>query len=107
VCIWMEQEPGSAGAHTIDHYARQVLAGFAFRGERTTGDKASRARPLAALTEAGPARAGRRARDKGFPAEGEGFPLGNPRRPADRWDGAWGAFAKLALHRQRRLNVWL
>ena len=48
---WMEQEPGSAGAAVVDHYARRVLAGFNFRAERSTGDKATRAQPLAAAVD--------------------------------------------------------
>src|SRR5262249_27686438 len=52
VPIWMEQEPGSAGAVVIDHYLR-LLAGFAFHGERSTGSKVDRALPLAAQAEGG------------------------------------------------------
>ncbi len=51
--VVMEQEPGSAGVSVIDHYAREVLTGWAFHGKRTTGDKVTRARPLAAMAEAG------------------------------------------------------
>jgi phage terminase large subunit-like protein len=35
--IRMEQEPGSSGVSIIDHYLRHVLAGYNFRGERSTG----------------------------------------------------------------------
>ena len=44
----MEQEPGSAGVTVADHYARHVLSGYTFHAERSTGDKATRAQPLAA-----------------------------------------------------------
>jgi len=53
VMIRMEQEGGSSGINTIDHYAREILDGFDFRGIRTTGSKADRAAPLAAATETG------------------------------------------------------
>lgn len=53
VPIYMEQEPGSSGVNTIDHYRRKVLNGFAFYGDRPTGKKEERARPLAAAAEAG------------------------------------------------------
>jgi predicted phage terminase large subunit-like protein len=51
--IWMEEEGGSSGKTVIDHYVRRVLAGFNFRAERSTGDKATRAMPLAAASERG------------------------------------------------------
>ena len=37
--IQMEQEPGSAGKNLIDQYARYVLPGYSFTGQRATGDK--------------------------------------------------------------------
>lgn len=51
--IWMEQEPGSSGVNTIDHYRREVLAGYEFYGDKVTGSKIERARPLSAAAEAG------------------------------------------------------
>ena len=53
VMVRMEQEPGSSGINTIDHYAREVLDGYDFRGVKTTGSKADRAAPLAAAAECG------------------------------------------------------
>ena len=49
----IEQEPGSAGVIVIDHYARHVLQGRDFRGVRSSGSKAERARPLAAAVSNG------------------------------------------------------
>lgn len=51
--IRMEQEPGSSGVNTIDHYARYVLSGYDFAGVRSTGSKIERARPVSAAAEAG------------------------------------------------------
>lgn len=51
--IRMEQEPGSSGVNTIDHYRRNVLVGYDFDGVRPTGSKSERARPLASAAEAG------------------------------------------------------
>lgn len=51
--IWMEQEPGSAGVNVIDHYARMVLKGYAFRGNKETGSKTLRANPVASAAEQG------------------------------------------------------
>ena len=53
VPVRIEQEPGSAGVIAMDHYARQVLQGRDFRGVRSTGSKAERARPLAAAISNG------------------------------------------------------
>ncbi len=48
VSIRMELEPGSSGLIAIDAYARGVLRGYDFQGERSTGDKVTRANPLSA-----------------------------------------------------------
>lgn len=53
VQIYIEQEPGSSGVDTIDHYCRNVLSGFATRGKRSTGSKESYIDVLAAQAEAG------------------------------------------------------
>jgi len=53
ISIQMEQEPGSAGKNLIDQYARYVLAGYAFTGQRATGDKETRAKPMSAAVANG------------------------------------------------------
>jgi len=53
VMIRMEQEPGSAGVDVIDHYARQVLTGYNFKGIKSTGSKVSRAAALSTAAEQG------------------------------------------------------
>jgi predicted phage terminase large subunit-like protein len=53
VRIFMEQEPGASGVNTIDHYARNVLKGYAFKGNKTTTKKVSRAAPVSSAAEAG------------------------------------------------------
>jgi predicted phage terminase large subunit-like protein len=53
VMIRMEQEPGSAGVDVIDHYARQVLIGYNFKGVKSTGSKVSRAAALSTAAEQG------------------------------------------------------
>jgi predicted phage terminase large subunit-like protein len=52
VAIWMEEEGGSSGKIVADHYAR-LLIGYNFHAERSTGDKTTRAMPLAAAAERG------------------------------------------------------
>lgn len=49
--IYMEQEPGASGLIAIDHYARDVLQGYAFNGIKSTGSKVVRAQPLSAAAE--------------------------------------------------------
>jgi len=53
VPIWFEEEPGSAGKHLIDYYARNVLKGYTVRGNRETGSKALRANPVSSAAERG------------------------------------------------------
>ena len=53
VPVRIEEEPGSSGKIVIDHYARHVLLGRDFRGVRSSGNKAERARPLAAAISNG------------------------------------------------------
>jgi len=49
--IWMEEEGGSSGKITTDHYAREVLLGFTYRAQRSTGSKENRANPFSAAAE--------------------------------------------------------
>jgi predicted phage terminase large subunit-like protein len=91
VPVWMEQEPGSAGKAVIDHYLR-LLAGFAFRGQRSTGSKADRAQPLAAQAEGGAVKLLRGAWNRDFLDEAELFPFG---AHDDQVDAASLALSKL------------
>lgn len=51
VSIYMEQEPGSSGKSMIDYYRRKVLAGYAFFGVKTTGNKVDRAQPVSSQAQ--------------------------------------------------------
>lgn len=51
--IRMEHEPGASGKSLISHYARNVLVGFSFAGDRPSGDKAERAGPFASAAQQG------------------------------------------------------
>lgn len=53
VPVRIEQEPGQSGKAQIDHYARTVLKGFDVRGVPSSGDKATRARPVSAAVANG------------------------------------------------------
>ena len=99
VAIVMEQEPGSAGVAVIDYYLR-LLAGYNFRGERSTGDKVTRAQPLAAQAEGGRVKIVRGPSNKDFLDEAETFPFG---KHDDQVDAASLALAKLA----KKLEFWI
>lgn len=51
--VVMEMEGGSSGKGVVDHYAREVLVGYDFRGIRNTGSKSVRATPMASACQAG------------------------------------------------------
>jgi len=53
VTIGIEQEPGSAGKALIDTYKRNTLEGYTVKPVRPSGDKYTRAQPLASAAEAG------------------------------------------------------
>ena len=53
VRIRMEQEGGSSGVEVIDTYARHILLGYDFRGDKPTGSKEVRAGPMIAALENG------------------------------------------------------
>ncbi len=99
VHIWMEQEPGSSGVNTIDHYTRRVLSGFTFRGDRVTGSKEERANPLSSQAEAGNVKLLRGVWNGDFLDEADAFPHG---AHDDQVDAASGAFSKLGRDRRAR-----
>lgn len=91
--VWMEQEPGSSGVNTIDHYARTVLKGFAFRGHKTSSSKISRANPVSSAAQAGNVKLVRGPWVNAFLDEAEAFP--NPSVHDDQVDSVSGAFAAI------------
>ena len=92
--IYMEQEPGSGGKNTIDHYARRILRGFSFRGDRPSGSKEVRAEPLSAAAENGNVKLVKGRWNSEFLDEAESFPRGKFK---DQIDAASGAHSKLAV----------
>ena len=94
VHIWMEQEPGSSGVNNIDHYRRNVLKGYTFRGVLATGSKELRAYPLSAAAEAGNVFLVKGAWNKDFLDEVDVFGTGAAEHD-DQVDGVSGAFEAL------------
>ncbi|USK72670.1 phage terminase large subunit [Peribacillus asahii] len=101
--IHMEQEPGSSGVNTIDHYRRRVLKGFAFYGDKVSGSKEVRANPLSAAAEAGNVKLVRGAWINDFLDEIVGFP--NDSAHDDQVDSVSGAFAKLHETKESKYAV--
>lgn len=95
VAVRMEEEPGASGKSMIDHYARQVLAGYDFKGVRATGSKEIRANPVSSAAEAGNIKLVRGPWIGAFLDELELFPHGTH---DDICDSLSGAVAQLAAH---------
>lgn len=90
--IWIEQEPGSSGKIVIDHYVRNVLQGFNVRGDKVTGAKQERWKPLAAQSERHNVLLCQGAWNEPFLREVEAVPSG---ANDDQADAAAGAYDKL------------
>lgn len=93
VHIWTEQEPGSGGKESAENTVK-MLAGYVAKKETVTGDKVSRARPMAAQAEIGNVYLLRGPWNDAFVQEARVFPVGKYK---DQIDAASGAFNKLAL----------
>lgn len=100
VRIKMEQEPGSSGVNTIDHYRRNVLVGFTFSGVRSTGDKATRAMPLSSAAQVGNVSLVVGEWNRDFLDEAALFPRG---AHDDQVDAVGGALADIAFGSRTRL----
>jgi predicted phage terminase large subunit-like protein len=100
--VAMEQEPGSSGVALADRYLR-LLAGYPFHAMRSTGDKMTRALPLAAQAEGGNVKLVRGNWNDAFLNEIESFPFA---RHDDQVDAAAGAFAELLLHPHIDPGFW-
>jgi len=80
--------------NTIDHYLRYILPGYSFYGDKKTGSKYDRARPVSAQAEAGNIKVVKGRWNADFFNELELFPDGIN---DDQVDALSGAFDKLAL----------
>lgn len=106
VAIRIEQEPGSAGKALIDQYARYIVPGYDFTGERATGDKTSRARPFASAVANGNVRVLRASWLTDWLDEIASFP--EAAYHDDQVDSAVGAFTYLSglgQHRPSRATI--
>lgn len=93
--IVMEQEPGASGKQVIDSYAR-LLLGYIFRGDRPTGKKETRAKPLVTSASKGHVKMRYAPWNLAFLEEIEMYPLGYK----DQTDACSGSFNELAVYNE-------
>jgi predicted phage terminase large subunit-like protein len=108
IAIMMEQEPGSSGKNLIDQYARYVVPGYNFTGQRATGDKVTRAKPLSAAAANGNVRLIRAEWNTDFLDEISSFP--EARIHDDQVDATVHAFnhcAGLGMGLRRKIEIIL
>jgi predicted phage terminase large subunit-like protein len=107
VPVRMEQEPGSSGVGMIDYYARRVLVGFDFRGDKKTGSKIDLAAPLSAAAQSGLVKLVRAPWNAAFLAEAETFPLGDHDDQIDAVSGAMRFLRRPnTFERWKKLSTW-
>ena len=94
--IRMEQEGGASGPSIIDHYRRNVLAGYAFQGKKPDDNKQTRATIVAAEAEAGNVYLIEGDWNKAFLDEAESFPGGLHDDQIDAVSGGFRELAKLS-----------
>lgn len=93
--VRMEQEPGSSGDITIDHYARNILPGYDFDGVRSTGSKVERARAASSASQGGRVMIIRGCNNlTPFFDEMDVFPYGSKDDTIDGFSGAFNFFRK-------------
>ena len=98
--VRLEQEPGSSGIITVDHYARNVLPGYDFQGVASTGSKVERARAASAAAQAGRVMISDRCRNMlSFLDEADLFPYGAHDDTIDGFSGAFNYFRSPTLMR--------
>lgn len=91
VSILIEQEPGAAGVHAVERYKRHVLPGYATRADHVSGDKLTRATPVAASAENGYIKVVRGRHTQAFLDELSAFPHGRHDDCVDALSGAFKA----------------
>ena len=98
VPIVIEQEPGAAGVQAAQRYTRHVLRGYNVKAVRVTGDKATRARPVAAAAENGLIQIARGRHTNAFLDELASFPHAAHDDCVDALAGAHTALSKSGGH---------
>lgn len=97
VAVAIEEERGSSGKFVVDYYRRKVLKGYEVYGDMPTGDKVTRAKPIAALAEQGNVHLVRGEWNRKFLAEAGSFPLAKK----DQIDAVSGGYK--VIHQTNRV----
>lgn len=100
--IYIEQEGGSAGKSVIEQYQTRVLFGYTMRGNKPTGNKLDRARPVSAYAEGGHISLLRAAWNEAFLQEVNSF-TGDNKLHDDQVDTLSGAYDALANNSKTEL----
>lgn len=100
--IVMEQEPGSSGVNVIDHYARLVVPGFNFKGQKSNTSKKDRAGVFSAAAESGNVMVARGPWNTPFFDECEVFPYG---AHDDQVDAISGAILSLTNRKLKQVKI--
>ncbi|QBX34601.1 terminase [Paracoccus liaowanqingii] len=98
------QDPGQAGKAQAQHIMRHVLTGFDYHFSPETGDKETRALPLAAQAEAGNVFLLEGPWNDGFLDEVAAFPMGKWK---DQVDAASRAFTELTTEERAQVAMFL
>ena len=99
--VFMEQEPGSSGVYTIDHFKRGIFLGYIFKGVASSGSKVLRAHPFSQGAENGLivlVEGENSGWIRGWLDEVEAFPAGSF---DDRVDSGSGGFSQLVRTKSR------
>lgn len=88
VPVVFEEEGGSGGKNTLDHYRRFILVGFTVDAYRPIGSKVARAGPISSAAEAGNVKLVRGRWNADFLDEVELFPSGPYKDQVDAASGA-------------------
>lgn len=86
--VWIEQEPGSSGKSFVHHIA-SLLPGYAVRGDKVSGDKQVRAKPVSAASSQGFIIIVKGRWNEAFYSELEHFPQGAHDDQVDALSGAY------------------
>ena len=98
----LEQEPGAAGVAAAQRYTRHVLRGYPVYARPATGDKHTRAWPVAAAAENGTVKLVRGRHTGAFLDELSSFPHG---KHDDCIDALSGAHTHITIHQPARLSI--
>ena len=100
--IWMEEEPGSSGKYLTEHFT-VLLKGYFFKGQKSTGDKETYAKPFSSYSEQGKVKLVRADWNKRFLNELISFPFG---KHDDMADAGSKGFCKLTGKGKKRAGTW-